>query len=143
MDPSKENLDDILDIIYWKLFKANLKVKACALVSTEGLLIASAIPEGIDESRFAVLTSGLFSLGSRSIMELGGGDMDEVFIKGSGGQILVVPFGDYGSMVLSTEDGFEGFGRNVLSRLGPFKPAGSSAAASTIEEDLERSGEKG
>ncbi|MFW9968862.1 MAG: roadblock/LC7 domain-containing protein [Candidatus Odinarchaeota archaeon] len=143
MDPSKENLDDILDIIYWKLFTANLKVKAWAIVSTEGLPIASAIPRGVDEGRIAVLTSGLFSLGTRSIMEVGRGDMDEVFIKCSGGQILVVPFGDYGSMVLSTEDGFEGFGRNVLGRLGSFKPAGSSALASTIEEDLEGSGEKG
>ncbi|MFX1378558.1 MAG: roadblock/LC7 domain-containing protein [Promethearchaeota archaeon] len=128
-----ENLDNILK----KLLVKNLGVKAAAIVSREGLPIASAVSKRIDETRIAAMTSALFSLGRQSIMELGEENLDEIFIQGSDGQLLLVSFGDYGILLLSTEDGFEGFEKNVFSRLGPFKPPGSSATASTIEEDLE------
>lgn len=133
MDPTTENLDDILK----KLLAANLKVKAAVIVSIEGLPIASDIPKGVDETRIAAMTSALFSLGVRLIMELGERDLDEIFIKSSDGQLLVVRSGSYAIMLLSVEEGFDRIGLNRFSRLGPFKPPGSSAAASTIEENLE------
>jgi predicted regulator of Ras-like GTPase activity (Roadblock/LC7/MglB family) len=129
-----ENLDDILK----KLVLANPGVKAALIVSREGLPIASFIPEGVDETRIAAMASSLFSLARQSNMELGERGVVEVSIKGSFGHLLVHPIGDTAIIFLSTEDGFDGFGRDLISGLGPFKPPGASPAASTIEEDLER-----
>lgn len=47
MEPTSENLDDILK----KLLSAIPEVRAAAIVSAEGLPIASALPQGVDETR--------------------------------------------------------------------------------------------
>ena len=49
---------------------------------------------------------------------------------------IVVPFGSYAIMLFSATKGFTKSGLNMLSRLGPFKPPGSSGAAATVEKDL-------
>ena len=51
MEPTTENLDDILK----KLLSAIPEVKAAAIVSAEGLPIASALPQGVDETRIAAI----------------------------------------------------------------------------------------
>lgn len=132
MCPTTENLDDILK----KLLAANKEVKAVAIMSVEGLPIASVIPRGVDEVRIAVMASVLFSLGKRSIIEIRKGDFDQICIKGSDGNLLVEPVGPNAVMLLSTEKGFKGFGSNMFNRLGPFKPPGSSSAAATVERDF-------
>lgn len=132
MDPNTDFLDDILN----KLLAANLEVGAAAIVSREGLPIASAIPRGADETRVATMTSALFNLGRHSVMEIKQGNVDEICIKGTDVYLLVVPFGSYAIMLFSATKGFSKSGLSMLSRLGPFKPPGSSGAAATVEKDL-------
>jgi predicted regulator of Ras-like GTPase activity (Roadblock/LC7/MglB family) len=47
VEPTAENLDEILK----KLLAAIPEVRAAAIVSAEGLPIASALPQGVDETR--------------------------------------------------------------------------------------------
>ena len=54
-----------------------------------GLHIDSALPQGIDKKRIAAMTASLFSLAERSIIEVGKGDFNQLFIKGSDGYLTV------------------------------------------------------
>ena len=45
-------------------------VKAAMIVSTEGLPIASMLPQGVDEERIAAMTATLLSLSERAIIEI-------------------------------------------------------------------------
>ncbi|PIE01055.1 MAG: hypothetical protein CSA81_13050 [Acidobacteria bacterium] len=65
-------------------------VEGCAIVSEDGLMIASAFPSQFDEGRIAGMTSTLLSLGSRTSEELGRGDLKQVFVKGEHGYVIAM-----------------------------------------------------
>ncbi len=84
-----ENLDDNLK----KLLGAIPEVKAALIVSTEGLPIASALPQGVDETRIAAMTAALLSLAEKSVIEMNEGEFDQLYVKGTEGYILVLQAG--------------------------------------------------
>lgn len=65
-------------------------VLGAAVVSTEGLSIASVLKPPIDEDRVAAMSAAMLSLGERIATELGRGAMEQVFIKGTDGYALLV-----------------------------------------------------
>ena len=99
MDP---NTPDSLDDILKRLLGAIPEVKSAAIVSAEGLPIASALPQGIDETRIAAMTAALLSLSERAIIEMGKGDFDQLYIKGSNGYLLVMQAGSNAVLTVST-----------------------------------------
>jgi len=98
MEPTTENLDDILK----KLLAAIPEVKAAAIVSAEGLPIASALPQGVDETRIAAMTAALLSLAERSVIEMDKGEFDQLYVKGSDGYLLVLQAGSNAVLTVST-----------------------------------------
>lgn len=68
-------------------------VEASALVSVDGLTIASALPSGVEEDRVSAMSAAMLSLGERIAGELGRGGLDQVYIKGTGGYILLAAVG--------------------------------------------------
>jgi len=98
MEPTTENLDDILK----KLLSAIPEVKAAAIVSAEGLPIASALPQGVDETRIAAMTAALLSLAERSVIEMDKGEFDQLYVKGSDGYLLVLQAGPNAVLTVST-----------------------------------------
>ena len=65
-------------------------VEASALISEDGLMIASALPQHIEEMRVAGMSATLLSLGSRAARELELADLQQVLIKGSDGYAVMV-----------------------------------------------------
>ena len=99
MDASTpESLDDLLK----KPLGAIPEVKAAAIVSAEGLPIASALPQGVDETRIAAMTAALLSLSERAIIEMGKGDFDQLYVKGSSGYLLILQAGPNAVLTVST-----------------------------------------
>ena len=99
MDP---NTPDSLDDILKRLLGAIPEVKSAAIVSAEGLPIASALPQGVDETRIAAMTAALLSLSERAIIEMAKGDFDQLYIKGSNGYLLVMQAGPNAVLTVST-----------------------------------------
>jgi len=95
---SVDTLDDLLK----KLLGAIPEVKSAAIVSAEGLPIASALPQGVDETRIAAMTAALLSLSERAIIEMGKGDFDQLYIKGTNGYLLVMQAGQNAVLTVST-----------------------------------------
>ncbi|MBL0311495.1 MAG: roadblock/LC7 domain-containing protein [Holophagaceae bacterium] len=65
-------------------------IEASALVSEDGLMIASALPQHIDEMRVAGMSSTLLSLGTRVSAELARGSLEQVLIRGENGYAIMV-----------------------------------------------------
>jgi predicted regulator of Ras-like GTPase activity (Roadblock/LC7/MglB family) len=68
-------------------------VEASAVVSSDGLVIASALPSDVEEDRVAAMSAAMLSLGERTSKELGRGILDQVFIKGENGYVILMNAG--------------------------------------------------
>jgi len=66
------------------------EIEAAAVVSFDGLPMASALPESMDEDRVAAMSAALLSLGERAASGLGRGDLSQVFIEGDDGTVFLV-----------------------------------------------------
>ncbi len=65
-------------------------IEASALISDDGLIIASALPAHVEEVRVAGMSSTLLSLGSRAAIELERGELQQVLIRGDRGYAVMV-----------------------------------------------------
>ena len=64
-------------------------IEASALISTDGLMIASALPTGIDEDRVGAMSAALLSLGDRAGRELARGSIERVLVHGEKGYVIM------------------------------------------------------
>jgi predicted regulator of Ras-like GTPase activity (Roadblock/LC7/MglB family) len=69
-------------------------VESSAVVSVDGLIIASSLPSGVEEDRVSAMSAAMLSLGERISGELGRGTLSEVYIHGSEGYVLLVSVGE-------------------------------------------------
>lgn len=78
------------------------EIQGAAIVSVEGLPIASALPHDVDETRIAAMTAAILSLAERAALELDKGEMEQVYIRGSKGFILVMAAGMNAVLIVIT-----------------------------------------
>jgi predicted regulator of Ras-like GTPase activity (Roadblock/LC7/MglB family) len=69
-------------------------VEAAAIVSVDGLTIASSLPGGVEEDRVSAMSAAMLSLGERIAGELGRGVLDEVYVKGERGYVILRAVGE-------------------------------------------------
>ena len=69
-------------------------IEASAVVSVDGLTIASALPQGVEEDRVSAMSAAMLSLGERISTELGRGSLDQVYIKGEKGFVVLMSIGE-------------------------------------------------
>ena len=68
-------------------------IEASAVVSIDGLTIASALPQGVEEDRVSAMSAAMLSLGERIANELGRGTLHQVYIKGEKGYVVLMSIG--------------------------------------------------
>ncbi len=68
-------------------------VEAAAVVSVDGLTMASALPREVEEDRVSAMSAAMLSLGERIATELGRGTLDQVYIKGENGYVFLMSVG--------------------------------------------------
>lgn len=80
-------------------------LEAAALISEDGLVIASVLPQQVEEIRVAGMSATLLSLGTRAAAELARGGLKQVIIRGEKGYIVMIN-ASAGTLllVLSTQD---------------------------------------
>ncbi|MFW9782861.1 MAG: roadblock/LC7 domain-containing protein [Candidatus Heimdallarchaeota archaeon] len=99
----KDNEKNIFDDVLKKLLAAIPEIKAAAIVSAEGLPVASALPRNLDEVRVAAMTGALLSLSERAIIEMNKGDFDQFYIKGSNGYLLILQINPDLALIVSAD----------------------------------------
>jgi uncharacterized protein len=75
------------------------EVEAAAVVSFDGLPMASALPATMDEDRVAAMSAALLSLGERAAEGLGRGGLNQVYIEGDQGTVFLVSADDEAVLV--------------------------------------------
>lgn len=76
------------------LNNSSTDVEASAIISSDGLMIDSALPETIDEDRVGAMSAALLSLGERAAQELARGHIDRLMIQGAMGYVIMTSAGD-------------------------------------------------
>ena len=74
-------------------------VEACAVVSEDGLIIASSLPHGFEESHIAAMSAAMLSMGGRTAMELNRGKIEQLFLKGENGYVIVMHAGSHAALL--------------------------------------------
>jgi len=69
-------------------------IEASALVSVDGLIMASALPPDVEEDRVSAMSAAMLSLGERIATELRRGILDQVYIRGDKGYVLLSDVGE-------------------------------------------------
>jgi predicted regulator of Ras-like GTPase activity (Roadblock/LC7/MglB family) len=72
---------------------ASPEIEASAVVSVDGLIMASALPADVEEDRVSAMSAAMLSLGERISLELGRGELSQVYIRGSRGYVLLSAIG--------------------------------------------------
>jgi hypothetical protein len=75
-------------------------IEASAVVSVDGLTIATALPSDVEEDRVAAMSAAMLSLGERISNELGRGSLDQVYIRGINGFAILMSIGEEAVLTL-------------------------------------------
>lgn len=77
-------------------------IDAVALVSSDGLSMASSLPRNMDEDRIAAMGATLLGVGKKMVEELERGEFQLAFLKGDSGNIIVTGVGQEAVLVALT-----------------------------------------
>jgi predicted regulator of Ras-like GTPase activity (Roadblock/LC7/MglB family) len=69
-------------------------ILASAIVTADGLTLASALPAEVEEERVSAMSAAMLGLGQRIAAELQRGGLDEVYIRGEEGFVLLTAIGE-------------------------------------------------
>jgi uncharacterized protein len=102
---SEFNRSQRLDRAIADLLAQAPEVEAAAVVSFDGLPMASALPATMDEDRVAAMSAALLSLGERAAEGLGRGGLNQVYIEGDHGTVFLVSADDEAVLVAVAAEG--------------------------------------
>ncbi|MCB1034492.1 MAG: roadblock/LC7 domain-containing protein [Acidobacteria bacterium] len=68
-------------------------VEGAAVVSADGLVVASVLAAEVDEDRVSAMAAAMLALGERTARELGRGQLEQVYVKGAQGYIVLMGAG--------------------------------------------------
>ncbi len=78
------------------------EIQAVAIITNEGMPIASILPPEIDDVKISAMTSALLSLAEMTVAEMEKGDFQELYIKGKDGILIYLQAGPRAVLAVST-----------------------------------------
>ncbi len=91
----------ILEVLK-KIKAENPDIEALSVVSLDGLPISSLLPEGAEEDRIAALSATILSLGERAAEELKKGTLEQAYVKGASGYVIVQSVKNMAALMIVT-----------------------------------------
>lgn len=68
-------------------------IEASAIMSVDGLTIATMLIQSVDEDRVGAMSAAMLSIGQRTARELHRGALEQVMVKGERGYVLIIGAG--------------------------------------------------
>ena len=84
---------------------ASPEIEASAVVSVDGLIMASALPQEVEEDRVSAMSAAMLSLGERIASELGRGFLEQVYIRGDSGFVILTSVGQEAVLTALAREG--------------------------------------
>ncbi len=94
-----------LDQVLAELVGQVPEIEAAAVVSFDGLAMASALPAGMDEDSVAAMSAALLSLGERAAEGLGRGELSQIYVEGENGTVFLISADDEAVLVAVASHG--------------------------------------
>ncbi len=95
-------LEDRLRTILHRLHQTAPEIHASAVVSMDGLMLASALPPGTNDDDVAAISATLLGLGERTVQEFRQGTLKQVYVKGDKGYTIITNTGQENVLVVVT-----------------------------------------
>lgn len=116
---------DKLGHILQNFVSSTSDVQGAALVTPDGLPLASTLPGAMDEERVSAMSAAMLSLGERIGKELARGGIDRIYVEGDDGYGILTSCGeDAVFLVLAAKAAKQGVLMLEIKRaLGDLKPA--------------------
>ncbi|NJR66974.1 MAG: diacylglyceryl transferase [Leptolyngbyaceae cyanobacterium CRU_2_3] len=93
-------------------------IQGAALVTPDGLSLASNLQVGMDEERVAAMSAAMLSLGERISHELARGIIDRIAIEGDGGHAILTSCGqDVVLLIMASQTAKQGLLMLEIKRL--------------------------
>ncbi|HVL64315.1 MAG TPA: roadblock/LC7 domain-containing protein [Actinomycetota bacterium] len=93
---------DVLAQVLDEFLAVSADVEAAAVVSVDGLPMASALPPHVEEERLAAMSAALLTLGEKAASGLGKGGLAQVFVEGEFGYVVLMAAGNQAVLVAVT-----------------------------------------
>jgi hypothetical protein len=93
-----ENIQEILR----NLRSVSPDIIGSAMVSTDGFIIASLLPNEIDEELVSGMAAALLGVGERIAHELMGGAMEQTYVRGRQGYVILNAVGQEALLIVLT-----------------------------------------
>lgn len=81
------------------------EIEASAVVSVDGLAMASSLPSNIEEDRVSAMSAAMLALGERIASELGRGSLDQVYVRGKDGLVILMSVGEEAVLTTLVREG--------------------------------------
>jgi predicted regulator of Ras-like GTPase activity (Roadblock/LC7/MglB family) len=96
---------DELNNILIRLQASSTDFEASAVVSEDGLMIASLLPQGLEETQIAAMSAAMMTMGTKTAKELKRGNLKQLFVKGDDGYVVISQAGPHAVLLaLARED---------------------------------------
>ncbi len=76
-----------------KLQTSTPDIEGAAVISMDGLVIASSLPSSVEEDRVSAMSAALYGIGARTAEELERGGVEQIYIKGKTGYMIITQSG--------------------------------------------------
>ena len=94
---------------------SNTNILGCALISTQGLPIYSNLAKDVNDGIFCAIIAAFQGISERVVKELVCGDLKQIFIKGTEGDIILSKAGENAILCILAING-----KNISSFESPF-----------------------
>jgi len=98
-----ENVEQLIERLK-TLNNASYGLEASMIVSADGLSIASALPDGMEEARISAMSAAMLSLSESITRELQKGSLEQVYIKGENGYVLLMSIAQKAVLTVFAEE---------------------------------------
>ncbi len=86
--------EEIINRALQEFVDSSQNIEGAALVTSNGLMISSYLPDETDEDRVSAMSAALLSLSERAVEELKKETPQQVTVKGDKGYIVMTPAGE-------------------------------------------------
>jgi predicted regulator of Ras-like GTPase activity (Roadblock/LC7/MglB family) len=93
-----DNLNKALNTLQ----SSSADIEAAAVVSEDGLIIASSLPQGLEEAQIAAMSAAMLAMGTRTAVELKRGSLEQLFVKGNNGYVVMMNAGPHAVLLAMT-----------------------------------------
>jgi predicted regulator of Ras-like GTPase activity (Roadblock/LC7/MglB family) len=73
---------------------ASSDIEGSMIINVDGLSIASALPRAVAEDRVSAMSAAMLSLGRRIARDLGRGTLEQIYVKGQNGFVILMSAGE-------------------------------------------------